>query len=406
MTTGPTTSPDWPAIRRRFHCPDGVSYLDGNSLGLASDAAQAALERALQQWKDLGIAGWMDADPPWLDLSREVTRRCAPIVGAKADQIVACGSTTSNLHQLLATLFEPDDERNAIVVDSVAFPTDRYVVDSHLRLRGLDPVTHAVVVPSRDGLTLDTRDVLDALARPGVAIAVLPAVVYTSGQLLDLKTIQAEAERLGVAMIWDCSHAAGSVPLDLDEIDADAAVWCGYKYLNGGPGCVAFAYLNRRHFGLRPGLAGWFASSDDALFAMPPKLHPAPDARRLQMGTPHVLSLAPLLKSLELVADAGIDAIRQRSLELTSLLMNLIDARLPDFAIVTPRGPSERGGHVTVRHPDARRLVPALASAGIVTDFREPDLIRIAPVALYNTEADVERVTTALGRLGTTVACP
>ena len=387
---------DWPAIRRGFHVPEGLCYLDGNSLGLASDAAEAALESALLQWKRLAIRGWTEADPSWLTLSRKVAARCAPIVGADPASVIACGSTTSNLHQLLATRFHATADRRKIVVDSVAFPTDAYVVDSHLRQRGLDPATHAIRVESRDGLTLDSGDIVTALSRPGVAIAVLPAVIYTSGQLLDLAHIQNEVKRLDVRVIWDCSHAAGSVPLDLDASGADAAVWCGYKYLNGGPGCVAFAYLNRRHFAEEPGLAGWFASSDDALFAMPPELRPAADARRLQMGTPHVLSLAPLLGSVATVADIGIGAIRQRSLELTTLLIEQIDATLPDFEIVTPRDPSQRGGHVTVRHPAARRIVQQLTAENVITDFREPDLVRIAPVALYNDEDDVHRVVTSL----------
>ena len=383
--------PDWPGLRRRFRLPTGVAaYLDGNSLGLLCDEAERELGRTLDEWRTLGIGGWTDATPPWLRLSREVAAGYARVVGAEPRCVVAHGSTTLLIHQALATLYDP--ERGKILVDDLCFPTDGYAVASHLRLRGLDPRTHLVRVPSRDGYTLDEDDLIAALT-PDVAMALLPAVLFGSGQLLDLKRITAAARERGVVVGWDCSHAAGSVPLDLSKLDPDFAIWCGYKYLNGGPGCVAGAYVSPRHLERSPGLAGWFGSSDESMFRMDRDQTPADDAGRWMLGTPHVLSLAPLLGSLRVFDEAGIDAVRRRSLELTDLLIREAEERLSPlgFSVVTPRDPARRGGHVALRHPDAERIVAALLRRGIVTDFRHPDVIRVAPATLYNDESDVAR---------------
>ena len=390
-------SVDWPAVRSRFRVPAGKTYLDGNSLGPLCDAAEAEFLRTLDEWRTLGIGGWTGATPPWLDLSRRVGAEYAKVVGAEPRCVIAHGSTTLMLHQALATLFHPRPERDKILVDDLCFPTDGYAVASHLRLRGLDPATHVVRVPSRDGYTLDEDDLIEAMT-PSVALIVLPAVLFGSGQLLDLPRLTAAARERGVVVGWDCSHAIGSVPLDLGELDPDFAFWCGYKHLNGGPGCVAGAFVSPRHLDAPPGLAGWFGSSDETMFRMERHQTPAADAASWQLGTPHVLSLAPLLGSLRLFNEFGLKAIRRRSLALTDHLLDRADAELspPGFSVVTPRDHRHRGGHVALRHPDAGRLVAALLDVGVVTDFRHPDVIRVAPVALYNDEADVDRCVAAL----------
>ena len=391
---------DWQRVKSRFHIPPGTAYLDGNSLGLLCDAAEEELSRTLGEWRTLGIGGWKNASPPWLSLSREVGREYAKVVGAEARCVIAHGSTTLMLHQALATLFSPTPGRDKILIDDLCFPTDGYAVASHLRLRGLDPATHVVRVPSRDGYNLEEGDLIAAMT-PDVAMAVLPAVIFGSGQWLDLPRVTAAARERGVMIGWDCSHAVGSVPLDLGGLDPDFAFWCGYKHLNGGPGCVAGAYVSPRHLDKPPGLAGWFGSSDETMFKMSREQTPADDAGRWQLGTPHVLSLAPLLGSLRAFNAVGIDAVRRRSLELTSHVIERVDADLAPlgFSVVTPREPHRRGGHVALRHPDAERLVAALLDRGVVTDFRHPEVIRVAPVALYNDEDDVGRLVEELASL-------
>ena len=383
---------DWAQVKARFRVPAGTTYLDGNSLGPLCDAAEDELRRTLDEWRTLGIGGWTDADPPWLELSRRVGAEYAKIVAAPPRCVIAHGSTTLLLHQALATLFRPRPGRDRILVDDLCFPTDGYAVASHLRLRGLDPATHAVRVPSRDGYNLEEDDLIDAMTG-NVAMAVLPAVLFGSGQLLDLPRLTRAAKERGILIGWDCSHAIGSVPLDLGELDPDFAFWCGYKHLNGGPGCVAGAFVSPRHLGAPPGLAGWFGASAETMFRMERNLTPAADAGRWQLGTPHVLSLAPLLGSLRVFNEVGIAAVRRRSLQLTDLLIDRAEAELSPlgFSVVTPRGHGRRGGHVALRHADAEQLVAALLARGVVTDFRHPDVIRVAPVALYNDAADVRK---------------
>lgn len=384
---------DWQEIRQRFVPFDG-HYLDGNSLGLCTKASAEQAKLVLHEWQTLGIGGWFGADPPWLRMSREGGALCAPIVGAEPSRVIATGSTTANLHQGLATFYKPTPQRDRIVIDDGCFPTDGYAVQSHLRMRGL-PSSALERVPMRGDL-FEEEDLIAAIESDGVALAVLPVVVFSTGQLIDVERVQSAATAAGVTVLWDASHAAGSVPMRLDDWGCEYAFWCGYKYLNGGPGCVAFAYLREA---LEPGMAGWFGSSDEALFDMPSELRPADGAARLQQGTPHMLSLAPLLGSLS--GFPAIGEVRQRSLELTGHLLDRLDDTLAahGFGTATPRDPSRRGGHVSLRHPDAERLVHALAKMNIVTDYRRPDLIRVAPVALYNDEPDVDAVVEALVKL-------
>jgi kynureninase len=377
------------SFRDRFYLPPSVIYLNGNSLGLASIAAEKAVLSVLEQWKALAIAGWTDADPPWFTLAEELGRRMAPLVGAEPDEVIVTNSTTVNLHQLLATLYRPNAVRSKIVTDNQGFPTDRYALVSHLRLRGLDPGQRLVFVGSADGLTLAEDEIVEALTGD-VQMAVLPSVQYQSGQLLDVGLLTRQARERGVLIGFDLSHSVGAVPHALDEWGVDFAFWCGYKYLNGGPGAAGALFLNRRHFGQMPGLAGWFGSRKDVQFEMGPILQPAPHAGALQIGTPHVLSMAPLLGTLDTITEAGLDRIRAKSLRLTGYLMELIEALVPGhgFAFANPRAENRRGGHVALLHPEAARICKALRQAGVVPDYRPPRIVRLAPIALYTSFHD------------------
>jgi kynureninase len=377
------------SFRELFYVRPGEIYLDGNSLGLLSRPAEAALLRALDEWKTRGIDGWAHAAPPWLTLAEELAGLTAPLLGAEAEAVIVANSTTVNLHQLLATLFRPEAGRATILIDALSFPSDRYAIQSHLRLRGLDPERCLKTVPSADGRTLNEDAIIDAMT-PDVALAVLPTVVYTSGQLLDVARLAAEGRRRGVLVGFDGSHSLGMVPHRLDDWGVDFAFWCSYKYLNAGPGATGGLYLNRRHFGTAPGLAGWFSSDKDAQFDMAPTLVAAGGAAALQIGTPNVLSMAPLHGALELTLRAGIERIRAKSLAQTEYLMALADTELAayGFRTVTPRKPERRGGHVALRHPEASRICQALKAAGVVPDHRPPDLLRLAPAPLYTSFAE------------------
>ncbi len=377
-------------FRAEFYLPPGKIYLDGNSLGLLSRRAEACLQRVLDEWRTLGIDGWTGAQPPWLTLSESIAARLAPLLGAAPEEIALTGSTTGNLHQLLATLFEPAPARNVVVADELNFPSDLHAVHSQLRQRGLDPAKHLRLVKSRDGRTLRQDDIVAAFT-PDVQLAVLPVVLFTSGQLLDVAALTREAHARGILLGFDCSHSIGAVPHALDRDGVDFAFWCSYKYLNAGPGAVGGLYLNRRHFARAPGLAGWWGVRPDRRFALSAQHEPAPDASALQIGTPHVLSLAPLQGSLELIAEAGgIAALRTKSLALTAWLMALVESELADFGFgfANPRADRERGGHIALVHPEAWRICSALKAAGVVPDFRPPDIIRLAPAPLYNSFAD------------------
>ena len=382
-------------FRAYFYLKPDVIYMDGNSLGLLSRHAEASLLAVLETWKTSAIDGWTTGSSPWFYMAESLAKQTAALVGAEPHEVIVTNSTTVNLHQLIATLYTLRPQRpdqNKILADALSFPSDLYALQSHLQLRGLDPENHLLLVPGRqeqDGMLLDEDDIV-AQMTPGVQIALLPSVVYTSGQLLDVAYLTEQAHRRGIIIGFDCSHSIGALPHTFDAHDVDFAFWCSYKYLCAGPGASGGLYLNRRYFGRAPGLAGWFSSAKARQFDMKTTLEAAPDAGALQIGTPNILSMAPLQGALELIHMAGMDRLRRKSLALTDFVMAMADAELTaeDVTIVTPREADKRGGHVAMRHPEAMRICKTLRAAGIVPDYRPPDIIRFAPVALYSSFAD------------------
>ncbi len=396
--SSPASAASAPPTRDLFILPPGTLYFDGNSLGPVSHAARASVLAALDSWEQLAISGWTGGDRPWLSLAGRAAELMAPLVGAAPERLCLTGSTTSNLHQILATFFRPAGRRRKLLIDALAFPTDRYAAQSQLAWRGLDPRADLVAVQSADGYTLD-ESTIEAALTEDIALAILPAVLFTSGQLLDLERLAATARARGVLLAVDASHSAGSVPHAFDAWGIDFAFWCTYKYLNGGPGAVGALYVNARHATAVPALAGWFGATPEALFSYSETLSYAPDAARFQTGTPHILSLAPLLGSLEIFAQAGgIQALRQESLRLTRHLRQKLEDEL-GLAFATPREDKRRGGHLALRHPEARRICQALKAAGVLPDFRAPDVIRLTPAALYTSLADCDAVADRLARI-------
>ncbi|WP_221032762.1 kynureninase [Actomonas aquatica] len=392
MTT-PIATDDatWAPFRAEFHLPPDQIYLDGNSLGLLSRRAEAAVQTVLRDWATHGIGGWSEGG--WIDLAERTAADLVPLLGASPQAIALTAQTTLNLHQLLATLFDPaHPTRRVILADPINFASDAHAIESHLRLRGLDPASHLRWIRSTDGRTLETADIVAAFT-PDVQLAILPGVLYVSGQLLDLPAINAAARERGVLIGWDLSHSIGAVPHHLETEGADFAFWCTYKYLNAGPGAIGGLFLHPRHHERPPGLAGWWGVDPVHRFTLDLAHRPAPGASRLHVGTPPILSLAPLAGSLELFPlVGGIAALRARSLALTTHLLARCDDTLAALGvtIATPRDPAARGGQVALVHPAAGRLCPALRAAGVVPDYRHPDVLRLAPSPFYNTFADVD----------------
>ncbi len=384
-------------FRDEFYLTEGEIYLDGNSLGLLSRRAEKALLDVLSDWKDHGIGGWTGGELPWFHLPERLGAMTAPLVGASQEEVVATGSTTVNIHQLVSTFFRPEGRRTKILATGLDFPTDIHALGSQLRLRDLDPAEHLVKIKSRDGRTISEDDAISAMTEE-VALVFLPTVLYRSGQLLDIERLTKAAHERGILIGFDAAHSIGSIPHHFSEWGVDFAMWCSYKHLNGGPGAAAGLYVNRRHFGKAPGLAGWFGSDKESQFDMEHDFAPANSSGAFQIGTPNLLSLAPLLGSLEMFEEAGMEAVRRKSLELTRYLMELASLELAsmEFSIGTPKEDERRGGHVALEHEEAARICEALKERGIVPDFRAPNVVRLAPVALYTSFVDIWRAVRVL----------
>jgi kynureninase len=377
-------------FRDEFYIKPNTIYLDGNSLGLLSKRAERTLLESLNDWKEHGIDGWTKGEHPWFFLSERLGEMMAPLVGAEADEVIVTGSTTVNLHQLIATFYKPAGKRSKILADELTFPSDIYALQSQLRIHGFDPDTHLIRIKSRDGRFLEEEDIIEAMTDE-IALIILPTVLYRSGQILDMKRLTGEANTRGILIGFDGCHSIGAIPHSFSEWGVDFAYWCNYKHLNGGPGSVGGLYVNKKHFGSAPGLAGWFGSKKEKQFDMEHTLTPAESAGAYQIGTPHVLSLAPLLGALEIFAEAGIENIREKSLKITRFLMDLVDQELSNmgFRIGSPQEDLRRGGHVSLEHNEAARICKALKENGIIPDFRAPNIIRLAPVALYTSYSEV-----------------
>ena len=381
-------------FRSLFYVPDGEIYVDGNSLGLLSKLAEETVLRELNEWKTLGVRGWLEAKQPWFYLAEKLGAECSKLVGAKPEEVVATGTTTMNIHSLVNTFYGSRRNRTKIIADELTFPTDLYALQSLVKLRGADSDS-LILAKSADGRFLKEDSIIE-LMDDDVDLALLPSVLYRSGQLLDMEYLTEEAHKRDILIGFDCSHSVGVVPHHFDEWGVDFAVWCSYKYLNGGPGGTAFHYLNKRHFNRAPALAGWFGYVKDKQFDLKVEFENAKNAGGWQISSPGILSSAPLEGSLQIIGEAGIENIRRKSLELTSYLIYLVDNMLSEepygFHVGTPREPERRGGHVAVEHEEAMRISEALRARNVITDFRPPNVIRICPSPLYNCHHDLWRI--------------
>lgn len=377
------------SFRDEFYLLENKIYMDGNSLGLLSKRAESTLLSLLDSWKTLGIDGWTEGENPWFYLSESVGEKMAPLVGGTVGEVMATGSTTTNLHQLVATFYKPVGKKTKILADELNFPSDIYALKSQLVQKGFDAEAHLVRVKSADGRYLKEDDIIEAMA-DDVALIVLPAVLYRSGQVLDMKRLTEAANERSIPIGFDLCHSIGAIQHALHDWGTDFAFWCTYKHLNGGPGSVGGLFVHDKHFGMAPGLAGWFGSKKETQFDMDHDMDPATDASAYQIGTPHVLSLAPVIGALELFEEAGIDRVRQKSLHLTEYFLALIKEELSAYHFTVGNPIDEtRGGHILLEHSEAARICRALKAEGVIPDFRAPNGVRLAPVALYNTFEDV-----------------
>ncbi|MHA2108011.1 MAG: kynureninase [Candidatus Hodarchaeales archaeon] len=376
--------------RNHFYIPKNTIYLDGNSLGLLSREAEQSLHRVIDEWKELGILGWFKQDKSWFHIGEDLGAAAAPLVGAEPNEVVATGTTTINLHSLVSTFYHPEQgKRTKIIADELDFPTDIYALKSQIKLKGLDPKEHLILIPSDDGRTIDEERIIKRMD-DDVALILLPSVLYRSGQLFDMERITHAANDLKIPIGWDCCHSVGVIPHKFDDWGVDFAFWCSYKYLNSGPGGTGFLYLNKKHFEKEPGLAGWFGYEKAKQFDMSLDFNHAKSAGGWQISSSNILCSAPIEGALNLTLKAGIHNIRRKSTKQTDYLIYLVDKLLSrepyNFNVGTPRNPEKRSGHVAIEHDtEARRISDCLRiNYNVISDFRYPNVIRLAPIALYN----------------------
>ncbi len=405
-----------PATARRgqFHFPrrpDGgeVIYLCGNSLGLQPRRAAADVEAFMGEWRNLGVLGYHDPEADWLNLHERLLPTAAALAGAKPSEAVVMHSLTINLHLLMVSFYRPTRDRHVVLIEQGAFPSDRYAVASQVAWHGFDPATSLVQVGPRAGEhLLRHEDLVAEIGRQGerLALVLLPGIQYLTGQRLDIAGLAQAAHRVGALAGFDLAHAIGNLPLALHDWGADFAAWCSYKYLNGGPGATAGAFVHERHFASRlPRLSGWWGNDLDTRFEMAEPFRPYRGAAGWQVSNHPLLGMVPLQASFALFAHAGLPALRERSLALTAWLEELLEARLAGkIEILTPRDPGARGAQLSVRIAGSpgggRALFDRLLAAGLTCDWREPDVIRLAPAPMYNSYEDcwraVELVASAL----------
>ena len=388
-------------FRDRFEFPGErggrrAVYLCGNSLGLQPKLAAQYVTEELAEWANRGVEGHFEAARPWVSYHRHATEALAALTGAKSSEVVAMNTLTVNLHLLMTSFYRPQGARCRIVIESTAFPSDRYAVASQIRMRGHDPDENLLEWRPRDDEVLYIDDLAALLEREGerTALLLLPGVQYYSGQVLDMPDICALARKHGCSVGFDLAHAIGNVELDLHAWGPDFAAWCSYKYLNAGPGAIAGAFVHERH--LVPGnvdqLHGWWGNDEATRFEMRDDFDPAPGADAFQLSCPPVLSFAPLLASLEILSEAGLPRLIDKSRRLTGYLEWLIKQRCGDrIGIITPA--DARGCQLSLvvrdQGPDPRQVFRKLTELNVIGDWREPDVIRIAPAPLYNSYRDV-----------------
>jgi len=408
-------------FREHFALPrdergEPVVYLCGHSLGLLPLAAREVLNEELDEWARLGVEGHEHARRPWVPYHENLTPGLMALTGAQAEEVVAMNSLTVNLHLMLASFYRPVGERTRILIEAGAFSSDRHAVTSQIAWHGLDPKSALIELAPPAGEELLPEEYIDeflALHGEQIALVLWPGVQFRTGQAFDLARIARAAHRHGCIAGFDLAHSVGNTPLTLHTADADFAVWCSYKYLNGGPGAIGGCFIHQRHVevlprsdhrgsGLLPGtrLAGWWGHEPQTRFQMEPQFHAASGAAAWQLSNPPIFAAAPLIASLEIFTDAGLQRLRAKSVALTDYLDGLLRPLSPAVSVLTPSDSGRRGCQLSLRIAGGaargRSVFDGLTARGVVCDWRFPDVIRVAPVPLYNRFEDTWRFADAL----------
>lgn len=392
------------AFRNEFHFPQHngtpVIYFAGNSLGLQPTAAAAAVQQELDDWSTFGVEGHFNAKHPWYSYHEELTASTARLVGALPDEVVVMNQLTSNLHFLLVSFYRPKGKRVKILSEKRPFPSDTYAFASQIEFHGLDPEKCLVEVEPRQGeYTLRQEDILAKIVELGdeLALVCFGGVNFLTGQAFDIKAITSAAHKVGAFVGFDLAHAAGNLNLKLHDDGPDFACWCSYKYLNSGPGGVAGAFVHQRHLGKElPRLAGWWGRDKKERFKMERTFKPMATAEAWQVSNAPVFAMAVHRVALEQFDRAGIERLRTKSIALTGYLRWLIEgisqASGDMFNIITPKDHAQNGAQLSILvNGDGRGIFKRLTEQGVVCDWREPDVLRMAPVPLYNSFEDVLR---------------
>src|SRR5947209_13481442 len=393
-------------FRKKFHLPLGpdggpLIYFAGNSLGLMPKAARTVVERELDVWAKRALDAHHAADTPWYSYHETLREPVARLIGAQPNEVISMNSLTVNLHLMMATFYRPTKSRFRILIEEPAFPSDTYAIKTQIVHHGLDPKEALVLARPRKGeFTIRTEDVVDLMEKHAdqLAVVMIGAVNFFTAQLFDTAAITKAAQKHGIIAGFDLAHAIGNVPLSLHDHNVDFAVWCSYKYLNAGPGAVAGAFVHERHATNTelPRLAGWFGNDPNTRFRLhlEPEFVPVPSADGWQISNPPIFSMAPLRASLAIFDEAGgMEPLRAKSINLTGYLEFLIEQiGSRKFSLITPKDPNARGAQLSIQaHEHPKQLHEELMTAGVKCDFREPNVIRIAPTPLYNSFHEVWR---------------
>ncbi len=393
------------AYRERFFVPtfhqNPVRYFTGNSLGLQPKTVGSYIQQELDDWAKWGVEGHFHGKRPWFSYHENLTDKIAKVVGALPEEVVVTHSLTTNLHLLMVSFFVPKGKRKKIICEAKAFPSDQYALESQIKFHGLDLATDLVEIAPREGEHLiNEEDILAKIAEVGdeLALVMIGGVNYYSGQLFDMKKITEAAHAVGAIAGFDLAHAAGNIHLKLHEWGVDFAAWCSYKYLNSSPGGVSGMFVHQRHAN-RPELprfAGWWGHDKSVRFLMEPGFQPMPGAEGWQLSNAPVLGMAAHLASLDIFDEVGMEKLCEKRDQLTAYLEFIIDSisekhkDLCTFEIITPRNKSQRGAQLSMLvHGKGKAIFDKLSDAGVVADWREPNVIRLAPVPLYNSFEDV-----------------
>ena len=373
-------------------------YFAGNSLGLQPRKTRSYVEQELSDWEKFGVEGHFHAKNPWMPYHELLTEQTARLVGAFPHEVVVMNSLTVNLHLMMVSFYRPSPTRFKILIEGGAFPSDQYAVASQAKFHSYDPKTAVLELKPRSGeFALRTEDILERIDREGseIALVLLGNVNYLTGQAFDMSAITRAAQSKGCFVGWDLAHGAGNLHLKLHDVGADFAVWCSYKYLNAGPGAIAGCFVHERHqHGELPRFSGWWGHDKKTRFQMGPEFKAIRGAEGWQLSNPAIFQMAALRASMDLFDKATMTALRQKSEKLTGFLETQLRELAHLCEVLTPGDPAQRGTQLSVRFKTSgasspRKMLETLQSEGVVADFREPDIIRFAPVPLYTSFDDV-----------------